>query len=394
MKIVAKTLHGIEDLLVEELTALGAENIKKVTRAVEFEGDKKLLYRANYELRTALRVLVPFYQFRARHENHLYKKVREFDWSTLMNPNTTFAIDSAVSSNYFNHSKYVALKTKDAIVDQFRDATGRRPSVELQQPDLRLNVFIQHDNVSISLDSSGSSLHKRGYRLNTVSAPINEVLASAMILLSGWKNDKPLLDPMCGSGTIPIEAAMIAKNIPAQFLREHFSFHNWKDFDREIWEEVVNEANERINHDDCHIYPSDIDPESRHYGRKNAILAHVSNQLHFERKDFMTSTPPETPGIIIMNPPYDERMEIEDTKAFYKEIGDRLKNHYPGWSAWLISSNKDALKSIGLRPSKKYTLYNGKLECKYQKFEMFAGCLLYTSPSPRDATLSRMPSSA
>jgi len=373
VQIVAKTFHGLEDVLVAELEALGATNIRKVTRAVEFEGDKKLLYRANYELRTALRILVPFYGFGARHENHFYKKVSEFDWSELISNHQTFAINSAVSSRYFNHSKYMSLKMKDAIVDQFRSRTGERPSIDIKNPDLRFHLLIQDDHCEIAMDSSGASLHKRGYRQTTVEAPINEALAAGMILLSGWKNEVPLLDPMCGSGTIPIEAALIARNIPPQILKERFAFHEWKDYDRKIWEEVVKEAEERSNTDDLKIMASDIDPQARHFSRKNAILIGLADDLTFERKDFYAIEGNEEGGVIIMNPPYHERLELEDVEAFYKEIGDHFKFKFAGWTAWMITSNKDGLKSIGLRPSKKHTLYNGKLECKYQKFELFKG---------------------
>jgi len=373
VQIVAKTFHGLEEVLVAELEALGATNIKKVTRAVEFEGDKKLLYRANYELRTALRILVPFYNFRARHENHFYKKVSEFDWSELISNHQTFAINSAVSSRYFNHSKYMSLKMKDAIVDQFRSRTGERPSIDIKNPDLRFHLLIQDDRCEIAMDSSGGSLHKRGYRQTTVEAPINEALAAGMILLSGWKNEVPLLDPMCGSGTIPIEAALIARNMPPQILKERFAFHEWKDYDRNLWEEVVKETEERSNSDDLKIISSDIDPQARHFSRKNAILIGLADDLTFERKDFYAIEGNEDNGVVIMNPPYHERLELEDVETFYKEIGDHLKFKFQGWTAWMISSNKDGLKSIGLRPSKKHTLYNGKLECKYQKFELFKG---------------------
>lgn len=373
MNIVAKTMHGLEDLLVDELKQIGASNIRKATRAVEFEGDKKVLYRANYELRTAIRILVPFYQFRARHENHFYKKVMEFDWSEIMNPDRTFAINAAVRSKYFTHSKYISLKAKDAIVDQFRNRTGIRPSIDVKDPDIRLNLHIQEDQCSIALDSSGDSLHRRGYRLNTGVAPINEVLAAGMIKLSGWDGTTPFFDPMCGSGTIPIEAAMLVKNIPAQTLRERFAFHSWKDFDKAIWDEVVEEAKARIRDVEVPIFAFDKDPQARHYTRKNAMLAGVDEFIDLDRQDFFQIEPPAETGLIIMNPPYDERMPDEDIAAFYKEIGDHLKNTFSGWTAWMISSNKDALKSIGLRPSKKTTLFNGKLECKFQKFEMFAG---------------------
>lgn len=366
-------MHGLEDLLVDELTQIGATNIQKSTRAVEFEGDKEVLYRANYELRTAIRILKPFYQFRARHENHLYKKVMEFDWSELLSVDRTLAIDSAVKSKYFTHSKYIALKTKDAIVDQFRNRTGRRPSIDIKNPDVRLNLHVFEDQCSISLDSSGDSLHKRGYRLNTVSAPINEILAAGMILTSGWDGSEAFFDPMCGSGTIAIEAAMMARNMPPQILRERFAFMGWKDFDSHLWQKVVENAQSKIRDIQVPIFAFDKDPQARHYTRKNAMLAGVEDFITLDRKDFFQITPPAEKGLIIMNPPYDERMPEEDIAAFYKDIGDHLKQTFAGWTAWMISSNKDALKSVGLRPSKKKTLYNGKLECKFQKFEMFAG---------------------
>lgn len=373
MKYIAKTLFGLESILAEELQQIGASNIRIGTRAVFFEGDLRVLYRANYELRTAIRILVELTEFKVFDEKMLYRKIREFNWSDYLTNNQTFAIDAVTSSKQFTHSKYVALKTKDAIADQFRERYGRRPNVDIKDPDLRIHVYINQNQCAVSLDSSGDSLHRRGYRTQALEAPISEVLAAGMLLLSGWDGKTALIDPMCGSGTIIIEAALIAYGIPPQRYREKFGFMGWSNFQPDLWEEVVEAANRQIKETDVPLFGYDKDFKAIKIAAENAFNAQLEGKIQFERKKFERLEKPAEEGVIIMNPPYDERLESDNIIGLYQMIGDQLKQTFTGYEAWIISSNKDAIKRIGLRPSKKLTLFNGKLECKYHKFEMYAG---------------------
>ena len=373
MQLIAKTFQGLEEVLAKELTDMGAESVQLLTRAVQFAGDKKLLYRANLELTTALRILMPIHQFYCKTENHFYRSVQDFDWSRVMDLNDTFAIDPVVRSQYFTHSKYVSLKMKDAIADQFRDKTGKRPSVDVDNPTVRLQLHIFEDNCTILLDSSGESLHKRGYREAVVDAPVNEVLAAGMIKIAGWEGETDFLDPMCGSGTWPIEAAKIARRIPPQSPQRRFAFHHWDDFDKTLWDEIVEAARRHIRPLPCKIYASDNDKKAVTATFHNARNAGLENDIALDRESFEYLKPPSEAGLLMMNPPYDERLRQEDVNAFYAMIGERLKHQFAGWSAWIISSNTEALKHIGLRPSKKMILFNGALECRFQKFDLFKG---------------------
>lgn len=373
MDYLAKTLAGLEEVLANELSSLGAEKIEVGNRVVRFSGDKALMYRANLELRTALRILVPIHRFRVRHQNELYKKVQQVDWSKYLDLTDTLAVDAVTNSDFIRHSHYAALKTKDAIVDQFRDKTGRRPDVDIKTPTIRLHLHVRNDWGTILLDSSGESLHKRGYRQVSVAAPINEVLAAGMIMLAGWKGDSPFVDPMCGSGTLPIEAALIAYNTPPQILRKSFGFMRWKDFDAGLWRQVKKQALAQKTPFTHTIWASDTESEAIEAIETNLRSLDLIRKVEVRRIDFLKLSPPERPGLLMMNPPYDERLEYSDINNFYKDIGDQLKQTYSGWEAWIISSNKEALKHIGLRPSRKTTLYNGALECKFHKFEMYKG---------------------
>lgn len=373
MDYLAKTLAGLEEVLANELSSLGAEKIEVGNRVVRFSGDKALMYRANLELRTALRILVPIHRFRVRHQNELYKKVQQVDWSKYLDLTDTLAVDAVTNSDFIRHSHYAALKTKDAIVDQFRDKTGRRPDVDIKTPTIRLHLHVRNDWGTILLDSSGESLHKRGYRQVSVAAPINEVLAAGMIMLAGWKGDSPFVDPMCGSGTLPIEAALIAYNTPPQILRKSFGFMRWKDFDAGLWRQVKKQALAQKTPFTHTIWASDTESEAIEAIETNLRSLDLIRKVEVRRIDFLKLSPPERPGLLMMNPPYDERLEYNDINNFYKDIGDQLKQTYSGWEAWIISSNKEALKHIGLRPSRKTTLYNGALECKFHKFEMYKG---------------------
>jgi len=369
----AKTLHGLEDLLVEELTALGAKEVEKSFRVVYFKGDQALLYRANLQLRTALRILLPIYKFDAFNERQLYDQVKEVDWSTYTSSNDTIAVDTTVHSDYFQHSHYISLKTKDAIVDQFREKTGKRPSVDINDPSLRIHVHIHKEKCTISLDSSGQSLHKRSYRVSHHQAPLNEVLAAGMVLLTGWRGERPFFNPMSGSATLLIEAAMIAQNIAPNLLRENFGFQNWRDFDFKLWRQIREEAREQQTPCTVPLIGCDVNKNVVKESWLNINKIGFEDLLKVKRSAFEDYENEMEGGVMVMNPPYGLRMEKEDIEAFYKAIGDKLKADFSGFDAWILSANKEALKSVGLRPSRKIELYNGQLPCKFQKYEMYRG---------------------
>jgi len=374
MKIIVKTLFGLEGVLAEEIKNLGGQHIEKLIRAVSFEGDLKLLYRANLELRTALRILVPFHEFKTKHDRHFYKKMREIDWSQYISLEDTFVVSAITQSKYITHSRFLALKAKDAIVDQFREQTEERPNIDVRNPDFRLSVHLSKDNLcTLSWDSSGEALYKRGYRINNVEAPLNEVLAAGMVALSGWTIDRPFLDPMCGSGTLLIEAGMQAVNLPPQWNRTEFGFQKWRNFDPELWAEVRAEARTRVTTPDLTLYGFDRDERAVRVAQRNIEKAGLSDIIEVETADFLTLEPAFENGVLVTNPPYDERLEMTNIKGFYGDIGDQLKKRYSGWDAWIISSNAEALKHVGLRPSRRITLFNGALECKFMKYEMYRG---------------------
>jgi len=375
LQLTAKTFQGLEPVLAKEIENLGGTNIQIHKRAVSYEGDQKLLYRSCYELRTALRILKPFHQFKTKHENHLYKKMREVDWVSKFGLEQTFVINAVTSSKYITHSKYLALKSKDAIVDTFREVYDRqRPSIDRRNPDFRLNIHLGWDNVcTLAWDASGESLHKRGYRMESVEAPINEVLAAGMVLLSNWDQSAPLIDPMCGSGTILIEAAMLACNIPPQRNRQHFGFMKWEDYDKDLWRQVKQEAKERIQTVPSPILGYDKDFEAIKASMKNILAAQLEDAVTVERMDFNKQKQEYKEGVLITNPPYDERLEEEDIYAFYKDMGHVLKHKFEGFDAWLISSNIKAMKKLGLKPSKKNILFNGALECQFNCYELYKG---------------------
>ena len=370
---ISKTFFGLENILAEELRSLGADAVTPLKRAVSFQGDKELLYKANLQLRTALKILLPVYSFNAQNEDELYEHCREFNWGEVMETKQVFAVDSVVFSEYFTHSKYVALKVKDAIADHFREKTGKRPSVNIFNPDIRINVHIATDQVSISLDSSGDSLHKRGYRDTRHIAPLNEVLAAGMLKITRWDFTKPLLDPMCGSGTIPFEAAMMAANIPPGARRNNFGFMKWRDFDPELWEKVHTEATDQIKIPHVNIIASDISNKAVDIAREAAICYEINHLIRFKRAAFTDLHAQNKENLLILNPPYGKRMRSGDLNGLYKMIGDTLKKHFTGSDAWILSSNNEALKHIGLHPGEKHRLYNGPLECKFLKFSLYKG---------------------
>ena len=372
-KMVAKTMFGFEEILEKELLKLGAINIEKGVRNVSFEGDKGFMYKANLCLRTAIKILKPIHSFKVRDEQDLYDKIYKMDWEAYMSHSSTFAIDATVNSEKFNHSLFIALKTKDAIADKFSNTEGKRPDVDLKYPDLRINIHIQKDFCNVSLDSSGQSLHQRGYKTATNIAPINEVLAAGMLLLSGWDGQSDFLDPMCGSGTIPVEAAMIACNIPANINRREFSFEKWRDYDEDLFEKIVESSLKKTREFHHKIYGFDKAPSAVMKAKDNVKNANLSEYISIEQQDFFASEKNVEGKLhMVFNPPYGERLQI-DMEAFYAEIGDTLKQSYPNTDAWFITSNMEAIKNVGLRPSRRIRLFNGKLESKLLKYEIYQG---------------------
>ncbi len=372
-KMIAKTFFGFEEILAKELQQLGAQEVTIGTRAVSFKGDKGFMYKANLSLRTALKILKPIYHFRAFNEQSLYKGIQGIDWSKYLEANQTFVIDTTIHSDNFKHSQFVSQKAKDAIVDQFREKIGQRPSVDKDFPDLRINIHIDRDQCSVSLDTSGASLHHRGYRTATNIAPINEVLAAGMLLLSGWDGSSHFLDPMCGSGTILIEAGMIACNIPANINRNEFAFEKWNDWDNDLFDQIIDSLMKRTKEFHYTIVGYDKAPSAVNKAKDNIINANLEDYIKVSQANFF-DTRKETVGPLqmVFNPPYGERLDI-DLERFYRELGDTLKNNYPNTNAWFITANLEALKFVGLRPSRKIKLFNGSLEARLVKYEMYEG---------------------
>jgi putative N6-adenine-specific DNA methylase len=362
---------GMEEILQRELDLLGAANTQILKRAVSFEGDKSLLYRVNYCCRTVLRILKPILVFPITKQEDLYNNINQIPWEEYIGNKNSLAVDAVNATSVFTNSQYVALKTKDAVVDRFREKTGSRPSVNLDNPDLRINIHLYKETCTVSLDSSGSSLHKRGYRHVTGPAPLNEVLAAGLIQLSGWDKTVPLYDPMCGSGTVLIEANMFARNMPSGYFRPVFGFEKWMDFDPELWNKIREEENAKIQNTDVGIYGSDISSRAIGIATENVGFTKFQDQIHLEVAAFENTRPKGAAGMIICNPPYDERLQIDDIISFYKSIGDVLKKKYTGFEAWIISSDLKALKFIGLHPSKKITVFNGPLECRFVRFSLY-----------------------
>ncbi len=377
MDLTAKTFAGLEEELKKELEALGADDVKIIKRGCTFRGDMALLYRVNYLSRLAIRILKPIGVFDVKNDDQLYDKVKNINWMDVFKITQTFSVEANLFHSEMDHSHYAALKTKDAIVDQFRDATGKRPWVSVENPNIYIDVHISHNVCTISLDSSGESLHKRGYKIGADKAPINEVLAAGMIILSGWKGDCDFYDPMCGSGTIPIEAAMFAMNIPSGYYRPSFAFMNWEGFDDELWQKIKQEANENLKEHDHQIFASDRSEKAVGIAKCNFKHAGLHKDIS-TKVGYFDSIKPEEKGILIMNPPYGIRMEERgELRDLYRGIGDVLKNNFIGFESWIISPNFDAAKFIGLRPSQRITLYNGPLETKFMKFEVYEGTRRY-----------------
>jgi putative N6-adenine-specific DNA methylase len=373
-ELIAKTFMGLEPVLAKELTQLGANNVQIGRRMVSFTGDKEMMYRANFQLHTAIRILKPIRHFKAKSADEVYEEIKKIDWTQYLGTEKTFAVDSVVFSEEFRHSKFVSYKVKDAIVDQFREKTGKRPNISVANPDIRLNMHVAEDRCTLSLDSSGESLHRRGYRQESVEAPLNEVLAAGMILMSGWQGDTDFIDPMCGSGTLLIEAALIAKNMAPGLFRKEYAFEKWPDFDADLFDEIYNDDSQEreFKH---HIYGYDIDMKAVNTAIMNVKAAGLTSDITVSQQDFKDFTQPQNKSIIITNPPYGERISTPDLLGTYKMIGERLKHEFKGNDAWVLSYREECFEQIGLKPSIKIPLYNGSLECEFRKYQMFDGKL-------------------
>ncbi len=373
MRLIAKTLFGLENILAAELKGLGIQDAKPANRAVIFEGDPGILYKVNYCARTAMSVLMEIAEFRIRSSDDLYQNGLKIEWEKYLDTEMTFSVVPVVHSPVFNHTGYAGLLLKDAIADRFSQKTGKRPSVGTANPDIVFNLHISNDQVTVSVDSSVIPLYKRGYRREQGLAPINEVLAAGIVLLSGWDRTIPLLDPMCGSGTIPVEAALIASRIPPGKFRSYFGFQRWMDYDEDLFIKIKEESEAGINKSDIRISCSDIDKSAVLFTKNNIESAGLSDIISVEQQDFSNLKGTGDNGFIIMNPPYGERMKQTESENLYGMIGTTLKHNFPGYKAFLITSDKEALKKVGLKHRQKLTLYNGSLECVLVKYELYEG---------------------
>lgn len=372
LDINIKTFYGLEDILAEEVKQLGGREVQVKNRAVNCVGDLGFLYKINYSLRTAVKILVPILEFKAYNEDKFYEKLRRFPWDDVMGIDQNFAIDATVYSERFTHSRFMTLKMKDAIVDFFQQKYRKRPDVQPKNPDIKFHLHIDKDLVIISLDSSGDPLFKRGYRVEQGVAPINEVLASGMLHLAGWDGKGNFLDPMCGSGTLLIEAAMMAMNLPAQIFRTSFGFQNWRNYDADLFQTIKEFRINRIKAFDGKIIGYDKDPKALFAAKANIAKAELDDVIEVKKQNFFESEKEHFPLLMVFNPPYDERISISDDD-FYQKIGDTFKQHYPNTLAWLITADLVAAKKIGLRPSRKIKSFNGKLETRFLQYEMYEG---------------------
>lgn len=374
-KIIAKTFQGLEEVLAKELINLGANNVEIGRRMVAFTGDKEMLYKANFCTRTAVKVLKPIKEFKAKDADEVYEEAKKIDWEKYMDVKSTFLVDSVIFSENFRHSKFVAYRVKDAIADYWREKSGGdRPNVVISNPDLRIHVHIAEDEVTIALDSSGESLHQRGYKTATVQAPLNEVLAAGLIMLTGWDGECDLIDPFCGSGTILIEAALIAQNVYPGVFRKEYAFEKWKDFDADLFDRIYNDDSQEREFDHK-IYGYDINRQVVQIATNNVLNAGVKDIVSVEQRDFYEFEQPLDKAVMITNPPYGDRITTDDIFDLYETIGKNLKRNFVGNDAWIISHHEELFDKIGFRPSTKYALFNGSLECEFRKYQIFDGKL-------------------
>ena len=373
-ELIAKTFMGLEPVLAKELTLLGANNVQIGRRMVSFTGDKEMMYRANFSLHTAIKILKPIRHFKAQSADDVYEAIKKIDWSEYLDNDHTFAVDAVVFSEEFRHSKFVSYKVKDAIVDQFREKTGSRPNISVANPDIRLHIHIAESDCTLCLDSSGESLHRRGYRQESVEAPLNEVLAAGMILMTGWQGETDFVDPMCGSGTLLVEAALIARNMAPGLFRKEYAFEKWPDFDADLFDRIYNDDSQEreFKH---HIYGYDIDMKAVNTARLNAKAAGLTADITIEQRDFKDFVQPKDKCIMVCNPPYGERISTPDLLGTYRMIGERLKHQFLNNDAWILSYREECFEQIGLKPSIKIPVFNGSLECEFRKYQIFDGKL-------------------
>lgn len=373
-ELIAKTFQGLEEVLAGELTEIGANNIQIGRRMVSFTGTRETMYRANYALRTAIRILKPLKHFKATTADEVYDAVKNYDWASMLDIKTTFAVDSVVYSENFRYSKFVAYKVKDAIVDYFREKAGQRPNISVTNPGIRFHIHISDDDCTLSLDSSGESLHKRGWRTATVDAPMNEILAAGLVMLTGWKGDCDFIDPMCGSGTIAIEACMLARNIAPGRFRSEFAFEKWPDFNADMFDAVKKDCDKERPFEHM-VYAYDVDPKAVAATKANVEAAGLDKDFAIACADFRNFTQPAEKALMVINPPYGVRISPANLLGLYRMIGERLKHQFTGNEAWIISNHEECFDSIGLKPSIKIPLYNGSLDCQFQKYQIFDGKL-------------------
>lgn len=367
------TFFGLEEILAKELEQLGGRNVEIFKRGASVTGDLGFLYKANLCLHTALKVIIPIGKFTANNELDLYNGAKAFEWEKFISLTDTLMVEAVANSEIFTHSLFISQKVKDGIVDRFREKTGRRPDVDLIHPSFRLYVHIFKNEVTLHLDSSGEPLYKRGYRSDINEAPMKEVLAAGLVKLSGWEKHLQLIDGMCGAGTIGIEAALWANNIPPGYYRNEFGFMRWKNFDEKLYDTIFESSISRIREDKVDIIANDIDLPTVKKAITNTKNAKVDDVVRCTNDSFFDIQPSRSGGVVILNPPYGERLPVEEITKLYKEIGDKLKKDFKGFSAWIITSSPEAVKSIGLRPSRRIHIFNGSLECRYLKFELYDG---------------------
>jgi putative N6-adenine-specific DNA methylase len=371
--MIAKTLAGLEGVLEKELVDLGAQDVKQQRRAVSFTGDTKILYKVNLWSRTALSILQPLFEFSFETQQEYYDKLREYKWDDIFSVDKTIAINALAFDSVFTNTHFLAQRTKDAIVDFFTDKTGKRPSVDIDEPQIKINVFITKNTCSISLDSSGAPLFKRGYRRKNVTAPLNEVLGAGLVLLTGWDKQQPFYDPMCGSATFSIEAAMIALNMAPSIFRRNFSFFHWQDFDTQLWESLKQEARDGELNNVPEILASDISNLAMDAARQNLMEAGLLGRVKLEKRDFFQSKPTHENGTVIINPPYGRRLQSENINEYYQNMGTALKHNYAGFKAYIISPDKILTHKIGLRHSSQKMVFNGQIECRFLGYELYKG---------------------
>lgn len=377
MQLVAKTLYGLEEILKKEIEEIGGQNVKAGNRVVTFEGDKELMYKCNLWSRLAISILVPIAEFRFNDEKDLYRKFSKLEFGDYLTVKKTFAVKGAVHSKQFNYTQYPMLVLKDAIADYFRAKYNERPSVDTEKPNVLFDLYISENSCTVSLNSSGAALFQRGYRKGTGEAPLNEVVAAGLIYLSGWDMESNFVDPFCGSGTLPIEAALIANGIPSNISRKHYGFQHWADYDEKLWEKIYDEA-PRVPKRDLNfkIIGSDTDGDVILKARENVKALPLGKTIEFEVKDFNDFEAPEGGGTLICNPPYGERLADLDVGDLYQSIGNYFKKKLPGYTCWVMSSNLEAFKKIELKPSKKIQVYNGSLSCDFRRYDIFKGSLV------------------